>query len=184
MGKLLIPLSYLTEACYMSPNIDEREFKMNLVLAQDDLKDILGGEFYEEIEAQYDPNNDTFTTDNATLYEDYIKDYLAWRTYYTSLGMSQSKSTPTGEREFSEESSTILQDVKLFSKEKNVLERSEKYKNRMINFLKLEQQKDSTKYPLWQGVCNDGFSWGISCITRNTYQDNINNINRAVITNE
>lgn len=182
--KFLIPLSYLTEACFMSSNINEKEFKMNLKLAQEDLMDILGPEFYEEIEDQYDPNNDTLTADNATLYEDYLKDYLAWRTYYISLGMSQSKSTPTGERQFSEESSTILEDVKFFSKEKNVLERSNKYKNKIINFLRLEQSKDSTKYPLWEDQCLDQFGWAISSITRDSHQDAVISINKALTSNE
>lgn len=182
--KFLIPLTYLTEATMQSQNIDEKFFKMHLKRAQHDLEDILGPEFYEEIETQYDPNNDTFTSDNATLYEDYLKDYLAWRTYYKSLGMSQSFSTPTGEREFSEESSTVLTDIKFFSKEKTILAESNYYKNRIINFLRLEQSKDSTKYPLWDDTCKDEFGWAISSITRDSHQDAVISINRALTTNE
>lgn len=182
--KFLIPLSYLTEACFMSSNINEKEFKMNLKLAQEDLRDILGPEFYSEIETQYSPTSDTLTPDNANLYEDYLKDYLAWRTYYISLGMSQSKSTPTGERQFNEESSTILEDVKFFSKEKTVLERSSQYKNRIINFLRLEKSKDSTKYPKWKDQCVDQFGWAISSITRDSHADAVISINKASISNE
>jgi len=37
--KLLIPLSYLNEACFLSLNIDEKKFKMVLKIAQEDLRD-------------------------------------------------------------------------------------------------------------------------------------------------
>lgn len=182
--KFLIPLNYLTEACFLSQNINEKEFKMNLKLAQEDLMDILGPEFYEEIEDQYNANGDTFTTDNSTLYENYLKDYLAWRTYSIYLGFSQSKSTPTGERQFLDENSTILDDVKFFSKEKNVNNRAERYKNKIINFLRLEQSKDSTKYPLWEDQCADQFGWGISSITRDSHEDYVISINKAFKANE
>lgn len=182
--KLLIPLAYLNEACNLSSNIDEKEFKMVLKIAQEDLRDILGGEFYEEIESQYEPSGDTLTAANSTLYEDYLKDYLAWATYHRHLGFSQSKSTPTGEREFNDENSTILADVKLFSKEKNVREMVARYHNRIINYLENEQAKDSTAFPLWQGCKKGDFSWGISGVERNSNCDKIFSINKAVTGNE
>ncbi len=182
--KILIPLAYLNEACFLSLNIDEKKYKMVLKLAQEDLSDILGGEFYEEIETQYDPNNDTFTAANATLYEDYIKDFLAWATYHRHLGFSQSESTPSGERSFLDENSTLLTDISLHSKEKNVLSMVTRYKNKLINFLELARSKDTTAYPKWIGCVRGEFGWGISGIERNSYQDKIFSINRAVIGNE
>lgn len=182
--KLLIPLSYLNEACFLSQNIDEKEFKIHLKLAQQGLEDILGYEFYQQIETQYDANSDTFTTDNATLYENYLKDYLAWRTYFKYFGFSQSKSTPTGERVFNDENSSILQDVQLFSKEKNVESIVNHYKYRIINFLRLSQKNDSTKYPLWVDNCQPQFSWGITAISRDQRKDQIISIDKATTYNE
>ncbi len=182
--KLLIPLDYLTEACGLSRNIDEKVFKMNLNIAQEDLKDLLGPEFYAEIETQYNPQGDTLTAANSTLYEDYLKQYLAWGTYHRYLGFSQSASTPTGERQFTDENSTILEDVKLFSKEKNVREMVARYKNRIINYIELEQSKDSTAFPLWDGCKKGDFSWGISGVERNSHRDKIYSINKAVVGNE
>ena len=63
----LIPLSYLNEACFLSLNIDAKKFQMVLKLAQEDLQDVLGTEFYEEIVSQY-PSS--LSTDNEALYED------------------------------------------------------------------------------------------------------------------
>jgi len=182
--KLLIPLAYLNEACFLSLNIDEKKYKMVLKLAQEDLEDVLGGEFYSEIETQYEPSGGTFTPANETLYEDYLKDFLAWATYHRYLGFSQSESTPTGERSFNDENSTLLEDLRLHSKEKNVREMVARYKNRIINYIENEQDKVSTAFPLWKGCKKGDFSWGISGIERNSHEDKIFSINKAVIGNE
>jgi hypothetical protein len=182
--KFLIPLSYLNEACVLSNNIDEKKFKMTLKIAQEDLADILGKAFYEEIETQYQPANDTFTAANASLYEDYIKDFLAWATYHRSLGFSQSESTPTGERQFNDENSTVLAALDLAAKEKNVLSLVTRYQNRMVNYLSLEQEKNSTAFPLWEGCHKGTFGWGITGIERNSKADKFYSINRAAIGNE
>lgn len=182
--KLLIPLAYLNEACFLSSNIDEKKFKMMLKLAQETLRDLLGGEYYSEIETQYSPTADTFTTDNATLYEDYIKDFLAWQTYYNLLGFSQSESTPTGMRQFKDDNSTILEDVKLFSLEKNILNWVNHYRYKLLDFLKLSQDQTSTKYPLYKQRCHEEFSFGFSSIKKDRQAQNIISISKAVRANE
>lgn len=180
--KFLLPLAYLNEACALSLNTDEKKYKMVLRLAQSNLRDILGAEFYEEIEEQYAVASDTLSADNSTLYEDYIKDYLAWQTYFYHLKFSQSSSTPTGEREFNDPNSNILSDIKLSSLEKNVMEQANHYKYGMINFLNLEQSKDATKYPLWEGSCKEEFGFAISSISKTS--DDIVSINKAINSNE
>jgi hypothetical protein len=182
--KQLIPLAYLNEACYLSLNIDEKKFKMVLKLAQEDLRDILGGEFYEEIETQYEASGGTFSTANETLYEDYIKDFLAWATYHYHLGFSQSESTPTGERSFKDESSDLLTDITIFGKEKNVKAQVSRYKDKMINYLKLQQEILSTNFPKWKDTCKEQFGWGISGIERDSHKDKVVSITKAVIGNE
>src|SRR5688572_6835916 len=137
----LIPLSYLNEACFLSANIDAKKYAMVLKLAQQDLRDILGPEFYDEIEDEY--NGDTLTSDNSTLYEDYIKDFLAWQTYFKFLKFANVEATPSGIREFKDENSDIASDIKMYSLEKNVLQEANNYKYRMVNFLKESQVNDS-----------------------------------------
>lgn len=176
----LIPFAFLKEECFLSDKIDERKYQPNLEEAQEDLKDTIGGEFYDEIETQY--NASTLTTDNNTLYQDYIKKYLAWQTYYYYLGFANSDSTPTGEREFSEENSTVLTDVKMFSKERNVKNKANRWKGRLLNFLKLEQSKDATKYPLYEQTCVVEMSFGISAIDKDS--DALFKVNKSIITNE
>lgn len=188
VSKQLIPLSYINEACLVSTNIDEKKIKTPLKRAQMDLMAILGSEFYEEIQTQYAPSGDTFTTANATLYEDYIKDFLAWRAYFYSLGFSQLESTPTGERSFKDENSDLASDIQLFSKEKNIQAVANDFKSAMINFLRLNQYNyaqgvsGAYAYAKWEDKCSTEFQFAFSSIARTN--DEIFAVNKAVTVNE
>ncbi len=176
----LIPFDYLNEACFLSVNMDKKKYQMVLRLAQKELKGILGTEFYTEIETQY-PSS--LSADNATLYEDYIKDYLAWETYHQHLKFSQSDSTPSGERQFSDENSEILGDFKLYTKEKNIINTVNSYRNDMINYLMLAQANDSTKYPKWIQTRKPVLGFGITNIIRGNKDATIS-VNRTAFRNE
>lgn len=176
----LIPLAYLNEACFLSLNVDDKKYQMVLKIAQDTLKSVLGEEFYEQIETQYEA--DTLTTPNEALYENYIKDFLAWQTYFYYLKFANLDSTPTGLREFNDENSSIVSDVKMYAIEKNVMEFVNRYKYSMINFLKLEQEKDSTAYPLFDSKCDYGFNFGITSVDKKS--DALFKVNKSIITNE
>jgi|GEM_PF-3791090 len=181
--KYLIPLSYLNEACSVSTNIDDNKFKMSLKIAQRDMKALLGELFYTEIETQYDPTSDSFTPANETLYEDYLKDYLAWFTYYNYLRFSQSQSTPTGEREFNDENSSIISDIRLNALEKNVKIEANNYRNDVIKYLNKKRGEDSDNFPLWIGDKKQPFSYGFSCISKDSASDNIVKINKTTTNN-
>ena len=178
----LIPLAFINEACNVSININEKEMKPNLVEAQEDLRALLGAEFYDEIESQY--SGQSFTSANDSLYEGYIRNFLAWHSYLYSLGFAQSKSTPTGEREFNDDNSSLISDIKLVAKEKNIKRRAEKYKSAMIDFLRLEQSKNSTAYPKWRGYCEEKFSFGITSVQADSTEANIFSVNKATVVNQ
>lgn len=188
VAKLLIPLSYINEACFVSSNINDKKLKPALSEAQLDLRAYLGAEFYTEIETQYAPAGDSFTTANAVLYEDYIKDFLAWQSYFYSLGFSQTDSTPTGERSFKDENSELASDIQLFSKEKNIKRLAYKFKSAMLDYLKLSQTNYAAgvsgayAYAKWVEPCKTEFQFGISAISREN--DAIFTVNKAVTNNE
>lgn len=182
--KLLIPLDYLTEACFLSVNNPDKKLKMPLKLAQDQLRSILGAEFYAEIETQYNAQGDTLSTANATLYEDHIKDYLAWQTYLFYIQFSQGDDTPTGIREFKEESSDLISDIKLSARERNISDKAQFYRGTMITFLRESQANLSTAYPLWKYTCQDTMSWGISGVSLNGEATRIFSVNKAVTNNQ
>lgn len=174
----LISLSYLNDACFLSLNVDDKKYNMVLKVAQDTLKEILGAEFYAQIESQY-PN---YTGNNSTLYTNYIKDYLAWQTYYYYLKFANLDSTPTGIREFKDDNSDVLSDVKMYALEKNIMEMVNRYKGQMISFLRLEQEKDSTTFPLYIQKCDTSFNFAITPIDKKS--DLLIKINKTIITNE
>ena len=153
---------------------------MVLKLAQDTLSDVLGGEFYDEIVTQYAA--ETFSTANDTLYEDYIKDFLAWQTCYYYQKFVNYNATPTGNREFIDENSTIVADVKQYAIDRNISDMVKTYKNKMINFLKLAQSKVSTAYPLFDAKCDYGFGFAITSVDKTS--DTLIKINKTIITNE
>jgi len=178
--QVIFDLAYLNAACNLSLNTTDIKYNMFVKRAQLQLKEILGHEFYEEIESQYP----TFVADadNATLYTSYIRDYLAWQTYFYYLKMSDAEATPTGIREFNDENSSVLSDVKKYSFEKNILDFCTTYKNELINYLKLSQARDTTKFPLWEQPCSDSFSFAISAIDKRS--DSLVKVNKSIITNE
>lgn len=178
----LIPIAYLNEVCFLSLNVDDKKYQAALDEAQDDLLEILGGQFYEQIDTQYSTNPTSFSPDNETLYEDYIKKYLAWQTYINYIGFANNDSTPTGIRKFIDANSEILTGVEMYALEKKINAKVQKYKGKMINFLRLEQEKDSTKYPLYHHRCKEDFSFGITSITKKDYT--LFKANKSITNNE
>lgn len=176
----LIPIGYLNEACFLSLNTDDKKYQMCLKIAQDTLKEVIGGEFYEEIENEYD--TETLTADNDALYDPYIKDYLSWLTYFEYLKFSNADATPTGIRQFRDDNSTVLPNLELAAFEKNVREKSVFYKDKMLNFLREKIANDSSKYPLYKEKCNDVFGFAITSIDKRS--DVLIQVNKAIITNE
>lgn len=176
----LIPLSYLNEACFLSLNVNSKKYQMLLKIAQDTLGNIIGKEFYAEIETQYDA--DTLSTDNDALYDPYIKDYLAWKTYFEYLPFSNSDETPTGTRKFIDENSEVISDVELYARQRNVGTKVNFYKGELISFLKLAQEKDSTKYPKYEQKCSEEFSFGITAVSKES--NALFKVNKTIINNE
>jgi hypothetical protein len=178
--KNLIPISYLNEVCFLSLNTDDKKYTMCLKMSQGDLSDMLGSTFYDEIYTQY-PG--TLSADNIALYEGYIKDLLAWQTYFNYLKFANIDATPTGIREFSDDNSTLASDIRMASLEKNILREVEKYKGRMITFLRFEKSNDQTKYPLYQDRCsNEEYSFAITSVHKSS--DTLFRANKSIITNE
>jgi hypothetical protein len=107
---------------------------------------------------------------------------MAWLTYYHYLTFANVEATPTGIRTFDDDNSSIADDVKMWSLEKKVYKRSNDYKLKMINFLKLARSKDSTKYPKWIGECRQYNSFSITSISKGN--DATIRVNRTINTNE
>jgi hypothetical protein len=176
----LIPFSYLNDVCFLSLNTNDKKYRMCLKMSQDTLKDILGRSFYEQIETQY--QSSTLTTDNNTLYTDYLKDFLAWQTYFNYLKFANIEATPTGIRQFEDENSTVADDIKMFSLEKNVLAEANKKKFNITNFLRDSRRNNSSIYPLWVDRCRTEMAFAITSVDK--CSDALIKVNKSIITQE
>lgn len=176
--QLILDLTYLNTACNLSLNTSDIKYNMFLKRAQLDLRETLGGEFYDQIVSQYP----SYTGDNQTLYDEYIKDLLAWSTYGYYLKMSDFESTPTGMRSFNDDNSSLLTDMNKHAAEKNVLEFVRFYRNRMLNYISETQSNDSTKFPLYINCPKETYSFGITAIDKRS--DGQLKINKAIISND
>lgn len=178
----LIPIAYIQEICLISDNIDQKKIRTALEMAQEDLEDVLKREFYEQVKSQYEA--DTLTDDNTSLYDPYIKKYLAWQANFYYIGKAQFDSTATGFRNFTDENSTLISDVNLYAQEKKIRERADRHKSKMINFLNEAQANDSTKYPLWESECKDVTGIAFTAIDKDGSAAAIARINGKIINNE
>lgn len=178
----LIPVAYIQEVCLISDNIDPKKLLVALEMAQEDLEDTISREFYEQIETQYLAN--TLSADNTAFYNPYVKKFLAWKAYFYFVGHAQEDSTATGFREFNDDNSSLISDVKLYSKERKIRERADRHKSKMINFLNEAQSNDATKYDLWEDGCKDVPSFSITAIDKDGSAASIARINNSIINNE
>jgi hypothetical protein len=176
--KDLIPIAYLNDACFLSLNTDDKKYRMCLKMAQEDLQDIIGNTFYAEIESQYPK---TLSTDNSTFYEDCVKDFLAWRTYFNYLKFANVDATPTGIRTFNDENSSLASDIQMYSLEKHVRAQAEKYKYRIQTFLTEAQSGNSGRYPLYSHSCLTDMSFAITSVSGKS--DLQFRIEKSIITN-
>lgn len=177
---LILDLSYLNDACFLPLNTDDKKYNMCLKMAQEDLRDLIHREFYDEIVSQYP--DFIGQSNNSTLYTDYIKDFLAWQTYFNYLKFANVESTPSGVRAFNDANSTLATDIQMYSLEKNVLARANRYKYEIVNFLNESQANDSTKYPLWEDECREQMSFSITSVDKNS--DALIRVNKSITSNE
>lgn len=180
--KLLIPLSYLTEACFLSENVTDKKYEMCIEMAEEDLEGILGSQLYQEIKLQY--NNNTMSPDNDKLYEYAIKKYIAWRTYYHYLKFAQTDSTATGIRQFSEDNSSLIEDVKLYSLEKNVKARAGQFADRITTYIRTAKKNNTAAFPLFSECGRSNTSFSITSIAGHGKVHQVISINKSISSNE
>lgn len=178
----LIPVAYLQEQCLISDNVDDKKIRVAIEMAQEDLEDTIGREFYDQIKTQYEAS--TLTSDNDAFYDPYVKKYLAWQAYFYFVGHAQEDSTATGFRNFTDENSTLISDVNLYAKEKKIRERADRHKSKMINFLNEAQANTSTKYPLWEGGCKEVTGVAFTAIDKDGSAAATARVNSKIINNE
>lgn len=162
----MIAVAYIQQTCFLSQNIALEKLNIALEMAQDDLRDLFGSSFYDQLKAQYEtsPVPTGFSAENLAVYDPYIKKYLAWQSYFYFLIFGNQDSTPTGFRAFTDENSSILDDVSMYSLEKNVRGQAYKYRGKMLSFLNQAKKANSASYPYYHEKCADEFAFAITSV--------------------
>lgn len=180
----LIPLDYLNEACFLSVNEDDKKYAMCLKMAEHDLKGIIGAAYLAELQTQFTASN--FTADNESLYEEAIKDYLAWRTYFHYLKFANVTATPTGIRTFNDENSSLAEDIQMYSLEKHVKEQFVSYQNGIVTHIKKTRAANKDAYPLYDDACGvvPANNFSITAINGCGRADINHQVSKAIFNNE
>lgn len=152
MGKL-ISYQYLRSETDISQNIPDKELDFPIKRAQEMLSMVLGVDLYAEIDSQY-PNS--LSTANHSLYNPYIKQFLAWQAYQFWIVKANFKTTPSGIRVHSEENSTPATDLQMASLIRDAKEMAQTYKEKMLYYIKL----NIDNYPLYGNNCNSNNNSG------------------------
>ena len=145
----LITYAYLKEETDISQVVDNVKLDNPIKNAQDRLKALIGVSFYNQIEAQVITTPKTLSTANLTLFDPYVKQFLAWQAYLFYLPKSNTYETRTGTRTFKEENSDPASDKIMGEQIAMAKQQAIFYRDTMINFLNSAKRASSSNYPLY-----------------------------------
>lgn len=166
----LISAAYLRKFNGIGQNIDDHVVESCIFKAEEQLKFLIGKEFYDELVTQYESadNTDGFTAENLSFYDPYLIQWIAKYAYTILLYRNSYEVVRSGIRILNEETSNPVTDKILGEILKQEKQEAEQYKGRMINFLKGQQKADSSRYPLYEDDCGDkiGTTFHITAVSK------------------
>ena len=146
---LLITLADLQSRVKISSTLDVDDIKPYIILAQDlHLRKYLCKPFFDEIIQEY--TDDDFSTANQSLYDDYIKPALVYRSYALYLSEANLHVKNSGVRLFTEDDSQESTDSRL----KSMVSRYEQTANSFENFLREHLEDNASTYPTYYANCD------------------------------
>jgi len=129
----------------ISTNILTQKFKQSAGKEQEKYsKKILCNDLYNEILDQIE--NDSLTTENEILVEDYLKDYLVFKIYADYVITANYLATPSGFRIQLDQNSKELTDSQMGMIIEKAKSDANYYQDELVGFL--TENKDD--YPLWK----------------------------------
>lgn len=111
-------------------------------------RDYLGKDFYDELMVEVDT---TFSADNQTLVDDYIKPALAHYVVYESLPQMRNSIAKGGVYNSLSETGDVASDLDYGRLREDYLSKAEALRVEVEEYIKDQQELDSTKYPLFCG---------------------------------
>lgn len=165
----LITYPYLRIETDISPNVESAVLDNPIKWSHDQLSFLLGRQLYDEIYAQGITNPTTFSTNNAALFDPYVKQFLAWTAYADYIVKANSYETRTGVRTYKEENSDAASDGVMNTRIKKAAEKAQFYKGNMINYILQQQNISVLNFPLYTKDCNNtkfGNGFGVTGVSK------------------
>ena len=132
---------------FTNANTDPALISTNTILLSElaHLKSAIGKKFYEELKTQH--NDDTLTTANQTLMDDFLVRTLCWFARFEVINEIQSNSSSMGIVHNIDEFSTIIDPSELNAYKQDTYRKSEIYLQDMLSFL--NDKDNSADYPTY-----------------------------------
>lgn len=165
----LITYAYMISETDISSSVENSRLDNPIKWAMDQLKFVLGRELYDEVYGQATTTPTTFSTNNAALFDPYIKQFLAWTAYHDYVRTANSYETRTGVRTFKEENSEPGNEEVVNMRVRKAMDKAQFYKGAMVNYIIERQNVSSSNFPLYNVDCNNqkfGTGFGISGVSR------------------
>lgn len=157
----LITFAYLKGEVDIPQNIPDAELDHKIYRAQERLRMLIGDEFYQDFLINYKAN--TFSAVYTTLYNPFVKQFIAWQACVYWTLEANFKPTRSGFRVHTEENSVITTDEQLSIILKDRKQQAEYYAKLLVDFL----GNHSEDYPLYGSKCGNnlmGNSFHISAV--------------------
>lgn len=164
MAKLdkLIFYAYMKEECDLPEHLPDSDLEKKIYRAQETLRMLMGDEFYQDFLTNYKVLQPFSSAVYQSLYDPYIKQYVAWQAneYFTTT--ANFKLTRAGFRVHTEDQSVVASDVQMANIIKEAKYQAQYYKELLVGFLK----NHSADYPLYENCCCDktGNAFQISAV--------------------
>lgn len=165
----LITYAYFKKETDIADIVEVQVLDNPIKWAQDQLEFMLGREFYDEIYTQGTTTPTTFSTANGSLFDPFVKQFLAWTAYHDYIIKANSYETRTGVRVFKEENSDPASDGMMNNRIKLAYDKMVFYKGKMINYILEQQNASSSNFPLYKKDCQNmklGSSFGITGVKK------------------
>lgn len=144
----LITFAYLKEEVDVPHNLSNDDFDHKIYRAQERLRMLIGDEFYQDLLTNY--KNNTLSTSYNSLYNPYVKQFVAFQTYALWTVTANFKATRSGFRVHLDENSEAVSSEDMAIIIKDAKQDSEYYAKLLVDFLK----NHSEDYPLYSGCRN------------------------------
>lgn len=162
----LITFAYLKQEIDVPQNVEKDEFDRKIYRAQERLRLLMGDEFYQHFLSVYKATNKSnpLTGVYASLYDPYIKQFVAHQTFVYWTLEANLKPTRSGIRVHTEDNSEAASDTQMSVLLKDRKQEAEYYAQLLVDFM----DNHAADYPLYNRKCvtSKGNAFHISAVRK------------------